>query len=267
LIKHFHNTTIITTCLPVAAIVLEGVWVITSLLALFVLVRRAMDWLQGRAVWSWISETWYQLLSWLPDLRLPFDLTLPAAVAAATRWVWSTLLPGLSQAVLLPLVWLALTAIVLGWRSADPHTELVEHTPFADRTRRWHGRFAARTVTPVWRLIIGAGRLLTSDLRNKYLPVLSALALTLRVGWRFVGAYLIVATAVETLRRFAIVGVDRVIGPQSATQYLARMAVTDLAVGLVFGTLAVAVWVAAFERIRIVTERTRSAPDRSAVPA
>ena len=215
--------------LPVAAIVLEGIWVVTSLLALFVLVRRAITWLQGRAVWSWVSDVWYQLLAWLPELRLPFDLTLPAAVAAASRWVWDTMLPGLSHAVLLPLMWLALTAIVLGWRTDDPPVELVDRTLIAERTRRWHSRIADRTVTPVWRLAIGTGRLLTSDLRNKYLPVLRALALTLRVGWRFVGAYLIVATAVETLRRFAVAGLDWVIGPQPATQYLARMDVTDLA--------------------------------------
>ena len=96
--------------------------------------------------------------------------------------------------------------------------------------------------------------------------MLGALALTLRVGWRFVGAYLIIATAVETLRRFAVAGLDLVIGPQPATLYLARMAVSDLAVGLIFTTLAVAVYVAAFDRIMIVTERIRSSANRSAVP-
>ena len=176
------------------------------------------------------------------------------------------MLPGLSHAVLLPLMWLALTAVVLGWRSADPPAELVDRLPIAERPRRWHSRVATRTVTPVWRLVIGAGQLLTSDLRSKYLPVLGALALTLRVGWRFVGAYLIIATAVETLRRFAVAGLDWVIGPQPATLYLARMAVSDLAVGLVFTTLAVAVYVAAFDRIMIVTERIRSSANRSAVP-
>ena len=59
---------------------------VTSLLALFVLVRRAITWLQSRAVWSWISEVWYQLLAWLPDLRLPFDLTLPEALQAVVEW-------------------------------------------------------------------------------------------------------------------------------------------------------------------------------------
>jgi hypothetical protein len=43
--------------------------------------------------------------------------------------------------------------------------------------------------------------------------VIRALGLVLSRGWRFVLAYLIVATAVETGRLFAAAGVDQLIGP------------------------------------------------------
>lgn len=86
-------------------------------------------------------------------------------------------------------------------------------------------------------------------------------------GWRFVLAYLILATAVETGRLAAAAGLDRLIGPQSPTNYLARSTVTDLAVGLIFTTLAVAVYVSAYIRIMAVSGGTRSPADRSVVPA
>ena len=97
---------------------------VASLLALFTLVRRGLDWLQERVVWQWLRTAGQEVLAALPDLRLPFDLTLPEAVAAAASWVWSVLLPGLSTGVLLPLLWLALTATVLGW--PDPRASRLD---------------------------------------------------------------------------------------------------------------------------------------------
>jgi hypothetical protein len=241
--------------LRVPGVVFEGLWVVASLLALFTLGTRAYNWLQGRTVWQWAREARHQLLAWLPDLRLPFDLTLPEAVAAAVSWFWGTLLPGLSDAVLLPLLWLALTAIVLGWRQQ------------ASGGPSWRSRLGARAATPAWRLAIGAGRLLTSDLRTKYVPVVRALGVVLSHGWRFVLGYLIVATAVETGRLFAAAGLDQLIGPQSPTHYLARWAITDLAVGLVFTPLAVAVYVTAWTAVAVVSDGTRSSSGRSAAPA
>jgi hypothetical protein len=244
-----------TTWLLVPGVMFEGLWVVASLLALFTLGTRTLNWLQGRAVWQWGREAGQQLLAWLPDLRLPFDLTLPEAVAAVASLIWTTLLPGLSHAVLLPLLWLALTAIVLGWReptSGDPY---------------WDSRPGSRAATPAWRLAIGAGRLLTSDLRTKYVPVIRALGLVLSRGWRFVLAYLIVATAVETGWLFAAAGVDQLIGPQSPTDYLARWAITDLAVDLVFTTLVVAVYVTACLGVVGVSDGTRSSFGRSGAPA
>lgn len=167
-------------------------------------------------MWQWTREAWQLILTWLPDLRLPFDLTLPEAVAAAVGWFWTTLLPGLSDAVLLPLLWLSLTAIVLGW----------QEPPSGHLARRWQAGIGVRMAVPAWRLAIGAGRLLTSDLRTKYVPVVRAFRMVISAGWRFLLAYLILAAAVETGRLAATAGIDRVIGPQSPTNYLAQCSPT-----------------------------------------
>ena len=158
--------------------------------------------------------------------------------------------------MLLPLLWLALTATVLGW--PDPR---------AGRLEQLRARVADRTRTPTARLALGAGALLTSDLQTKYLPVLRALRFVLTAGWRFVLAYLILATAVTTARGWGVLGLERLVGPQSSTGTLAWWAVTNLVEGLLFTTLAVAVYVAAYTRVRSLTAETPPAPDRPRAPA
>jgi hypothetical protein len=128
---------------------------------------------------------------------------------------------------------------VLGW--PDPRA------PRLDRIR---AAVVDRARTPTARLALGVGRLLTGDLQTKYLPVLRALRLVLTAGWRFVLAYLVLATAVTTARGWGVLGLERLLGPQSPTGTLAWWAVTNLAEGLVFTTLAVAVYVAAYVRVR-----------------
>lgn len=70
---------------------------------------------------------------------------LVMAMAAAASWFWTTLLPGLSQAVLLPLLWLALTATALGWREVSSG-EVVQHRRARSAPGRHHRRGGWRSV-------------------------------------------------------------------------------------------------------------------------
>jgi hypothetical protein len=247
-------------------IVAEGLWVVASFLAAFGLGRRALVWLEARQIWQDARERWYQLLGWLPDLRLPFDLTLPRAVAAAVDWVWATLLPGLATAVLLPLVWLALTATVFGRRRFTARG-VVAGTGLQPPVDRWGRRLTRPAATPLGRLAVGTGNLLTADLRTKYVPVLHALRWTLGAGARFLGAYLVVAAVVQALPRFSYAAVDRLVGPQGQSDYLARQPVTDFAIGWLATTLAVAVYVAAFVRVADISGGTRPLPRPTLSPS
>ena len=230
-------------------VVLEGVWTFASALALLAGLGRAIDWLSSRAVWRGLVDLWYALLATLPEIRLPFDLTLPEALADATSWLAGTLLPGFWSAVLLPLVWLALTAVVYGYRDLEAHVvsagsiwDVARRRPGGRRTsgRRTPGRWS----TMLRQIAVVA----TADLRTKYLPVASALRMLWATGPRFLAAYLVLATLVETTRAWAVLGLARLLGPRDPYVALAWSWAEDLVVGCVFTTAAVAVYAAAARR-------------------
>ena len=251
-------------------VVLEGTWTFASALALLAGLGRLADWLGSRAAWRGVLDAWYAWLSVLPDLRLPFDLTLPEALAELTRWFGGTVLPGVWSAVLLPLVWLALTAVVYGYRDLDAHT--VAAGAAWDSTRGRVGdraggdrRATGRAGPGRWRALIGsAGTLLTADLRTKYLPVLHALGLLWRTGPRFLAAYLVLATMVQTTRTWAELGVARLLGPRDPYEALAWSWAEDLLIGAAFTTVAVALYAAAAHRALEPTLSGAGAPARDA---
>ena len=148
---------------------------------------------------------------------MPFDLTLPEALHALVEWLTRTLVPGVWTAVLLPLMWLALTAVVFGRREIDART--VAAGTLAEVA---HDRLVPRWRTGRWRsLLHRAGLLVTGDLRTKYLPVLHAFRLLWATGPAFLAAYLVVATAVETARSWAILSLARLLGPRDPSVALA----------------------------------------------
>ena len=61
---------------------LEGLWVVSSFLAIFAVGRRVLTGWRV-ALSTKAPRGWYGFLDALPQIRLPFDLTLPEAVRAA----------------------------------------------------------------------------------------------------------------------------------------------------------------------------------------
>ena len=234
--------------LLVLGVVLEGIWTFASALAVLAGIGRVLDWLGSRAVWRWLLDGWYAGLALLPEVRLPFDLTLPETVAGLARWLGDTLLPGVWSAVLLPLVWLALTTVVYGYRDLDAHT-VAAGAVWDTTRRRVTGRSAGERSAGSWRsLLPTAGLALTADLRTKYLPVLHAGGLLWRTGPRFLAAYLVLATGVTTLQAWAELGVARLLGPRDPYVALAWSWAEELLVGCLFTTAAVALYAAAGRR-------------------
>jgi hypothetical protein len=226
-------------------VVLEGLWTFASALALLAGLGRVIEWVTSRALWQGLIALWHGFLALLPDLRLPFDLTLPQALAALARWLTDTLVPGVWTAVLLPLVWLALTAVVFGWRRLDARTVVADtalDAVHADLLARTGSRRRGRLAHSTWLL-------LTSDLRLKYLPVLAAFRLLWSTGPWFVSAYLVVATVVSTARSWAELGLARLLGPRDPYVALAWSWAEDLATAVPFTTVAVALYAAAGRRV------------------
>lgn len=230
--------------LRLLGVVLEGTWTFASALALLSGASRVIDWATSRAVWQGVVNGWYAVLAALPDLRLPFDITLPEALLALSQWVTRSLVPGVWTAVLLPLMWLALTAVVFGYRAVDARTVAAGTVLEAAQTRA-----ADRWGSSRWRrLLLWLGLVLTGDLRTKYLPVLHAFRLLWAAGPAFVAAYLVVATALRTAQAWVELSIMRLLGPRDPYVVLTWSWAEELAVGCVFTTAAVALYAAAGRR-------------------
>ena len=215
-----------------------------SALAVLAGLGRLVEWVTSRAVWQGLSSGWHAFLGVLPDLRLPFDLTLPEALAELAGWLTRPLMPGVWSAVLLPLVWVALTAVVFGWREVGrpyggrrhrglarprrpgrPHGEPVEAA-----VRLLHAGLAAAQRRPADQVPAGAARLPAAAGGWTVVPG------RLPGRWR---------PRCETARTWAVLGVARLLGPRDPYVALAWSWAEDLATTLAFTTVAVALYAAA----------------------
>lgn len=235
----------------------EGVWVFSSFFVLGRLAQPAWGWLTSRRFWVATENAWYRLAGGLPDLPLVWPLqgwTAPRAVQEAWGWFFGAFLPGLSLGLLLPLVWLALTAVVHGWREFRV-ADVLAGTPAARATARTLPRWAD------WA---------TADLRGKYLPVISSLRLVLAAGPRFLGAYLVLATAVRVAGEWLRWLLAMAAGERPLNQALAYGFLWDFLAAFVATTLLAALYLAAFDRGIAETTRIgwrRAARGRAPVSA
>ncbi|HEY0237193.1 MAG TPA: hypothetical protein VGC37_00975 [Friedmanniella sp.] len=218
----------------VVGLVAEGVWALSVFVVLVVVVRVVKGWLQERLVWAELAGAAQAVLSWLPAITLPFGPTLREAVRILATQAPSVLL----TVVGLPLMWLALTAVVYGWR------EVTVADALGARVAGRLGRWSRHADTPVGRVLL----LATDDLRTKYLPVVSALRVVGRAGPRLIGAYLLLATALQALDRLLEIGVSVLAGPQPVARTLLLGPVEDLAVSALVTMASVALYGAVFAR-------------------
>jgi hypothetical protein len=219
------------------SIVAEALWVFSVYAVAVIALRSGWGWLRTRAVWVGVQDGWRGLLESLPSWPLPFGFTLPQALDRLLDALLGTVLPGAAQAIALPLMWLALTATVLGWREFRA-ADVLAGTPLGGRVLEARG----------WGSQAGQlAALLTSDLRTKYLPVISALRLVWRAGPRFLGAYLVLATALTALQKCFDIGLSLALGPREIAVTLLTEPFTLLLSGLLFTTAAIALYAAAFD--------------------
>ena len=234
-------------------LVAEGVWALSLFVVLVVVLRAAKVWLRERVVYADLAAAGQTLLALLPDVTLPFGPTVREAAQAVV-----TEAPGaLLTVVGLPLMWLALAAVVYGWRDVSA-ADVLAGTRAAPRLERW----SRLVTTPVGRLALFA----TDDLRTKYLPVLQALRLVGRAGPRVIGAYVLLATALSSTDALLQIALTLLAGPQSAAVSLLLEPLEDLVVSLPVTVLSVALYGAVFARA--VTRPTNPAPEpvRAAAP-
>ncbi|MDO5500726.1 MAG: hypothetical protein Q4F67_13705 [Propionibacteriaceae bacterium] len=223
------------TWLQVPILLAEGTWVFASFFVLRHFGNQAWEWLTSRAFWVGAENTWYRLADSLPDWPLIWPLgewRLPQAVQEGWGWFWSAFLPGVGVGLALPLVWLALVAVVHGWRQFRA-VEILAGTPVA--------RVSARTL-PLW------ADWASADLRQKYLPVAASLRLILAAGPRFLGAYLVLATVVQVGQEWLGWALAMMVGVRPLGQALAFGFLWDFLAAFVGTTVLLALYLAAFDR-------------------
>lgn len=225
----------------VPLIFLEGLWTFALFFIILLGLETGLNWLKQRRIWRDAETAWHKFLDSLPEIRLPFDVTLPEAITRAGIWLNESVLPGVWEGVALPLMWLAIVAIVFGWREfrardllgkqLRARTELIEKA---------HGDFTAT----LGRLL----RVLTSDLRSKYLPLLHAFRLIWRSGPYVLGAYLILSALVEKVAVTIQHALFNVFATDTSANVLRSFNGLEAGYELIYVSLSVCLYAAAFDR-------------------
>lgn len=217
--------------LAVASLLAEAVWIFTSFFGIGRALALFGNWFADRAVWVAIESGWSRFAWSLPDWNLPFGRELPATMAAGLRWTTDTLIPEAFTHLTGPLVWLALVAIVFGWRDILSSSTI---------DRRFFSR-VGRETQPM-------ARAATKDVSEKYIPLLKSLRMVLRAGPRFLGAFLLLAALCTVAQDWLTWAIVQIGGPLDRPQALTWNLVSTYLSGLVGTTLLYSLYVAAFDR-------------------
>ncbi|MEO7587793.1 MAG: hypothetical protein ABIS84_07155 [Arachnia sp.] len=218
---------------------LEGLWVFSTFFIVLLGVRRLHTWVARRAFWREGLHAWQQFLDSLPAIRLPFDVTLPQFLQRGSIWLTEMFLPGLWQGIALPLVWLAVTAMVFGWREFRARDLLTDS--LRERADRLERTDASRTLSPV----VGV---LTEDLRYKWLPLLHTFRLVWRSGPWVLGAYLVLSALAEVGSWALKAILFRVFASGEQAQVLRSFTAIDAVQHLITTSVLVCLYAATFDR-------------------
>lgn len=219
---------------------IEGLWVFATFFIALLGLRGLQNWLATRAFWRESLHAWHRFLEWLPDLHLFQGLTLPEALQRFSIWLSEDFLPGLWQGIALPLVWLAVVAIVFGWR------DFRARDLFTSRLRDRADTLDAPESTT--RRLMPVLDAITSDLRDKWLPLLHAFRLIWRSGPYVLGAYLVLSALLDAASWAFEALLWRLFSTTSTAQVLRSFNSNDLIHHVVTTSLALCLYAAAFDR-------------------
>lgn len=229
----------------------EGLWTAMSFFVVLGLIRIAQDWMWTREFYAVLERRWYEFIGSLPEIRLPFSTTLPEAVLALSRWVTESLLPGMWVGVVLPLMWLAVTAMVFGWREFNLKDLL--RRDFREATEQRLQRSASFRVLARFGFVV-------DDLRTKYIPLIHAWRLVWRAGPFLLGAFLILSALLDALGY--LLGTIALEISSRIDQTVAVLA-ADFAGHVVMASISVCLYAITFDRS--VKEALRLAPPAGSV--
>ena len=224
----------------VPLVFLEGLWVFATFFIVLLGLKGLNNWLVERAFWRESLHAWHRFLEWLPDLQLFGGLTLPDALQRVSIWITEEFIPGLWQGIALPLVWLAVVAIVFGWR------DFRARDLFTPQLRQRAD--SLETSESATRPLLHVLGLITSDLHDKWVPLLHAFRLIWRSGPFVLGAYLVLSALLDAGSWAFEALLWRLFASSTTLQVLRSFTSNDLIHHVVMTSLALCLYAAAFDR-------------------
>lgn len=225
----------------VPLVFLEGLLAFAVFFIALLGLEAAWTWLQQRRIWREAENAWHAFLASLPELRLPFDLTLPEIIRDIQIWLTESFIPGFWEGIALPLMWLAVVAMVFGWREFRARDLMSEN--IRARTELFEERHGD-VIATIGRVL----GLITSDLRHKYIPLLHALRLVWYSGPYVLGAYLVLSAVVTGLTTALTQFVLATFGTDEQSNILRAFNAVDALEILTLMSLSVCLYAAAFDR-------------------
>lgn len=224
--------------LGLATTVFESLWMFFAVVSIEVFISDRVDWLTSRAAWVGARE---------------FAGALLEPVSA----VVGAVLPSPKDALLLPLVWLTIAAVVFGRDMAAGDAVIAG-------TRAEPKLTLLRTAAPD--PVRNAVEFLSRDLRGKYTPVLNGIRLALGGGVTFILTFCLLYVLLTAARDWAFIGVTHLVGPQESNWWTLWHGPLKFGVTAVYEVLRISLLAAAFQLIVGRGPAAGSRPPATAVP-
>ncbi|MDR1711364.1 MAG: hypothetical protein LBR58_05870 [Propionibacteriaceae bacterium] len=203
-------------------------------------VGKIVGWLRVRAVASWFAD--------FVDF-ITFGVHVPELLAEAWDWFAVVAWPVISHAVLRPIFWLALAALVLGTQIKS-FGELLEagqlSQALAGRTRLSHQLESLERDQRKRSVVVQLQDALFSDLDEKYLPIYQILKLTLRSSIAVLGAYLVAFNLIQVTEKWVEYGLGALFIDHSVNQIVFVFSYLQPVVTVFFAVLRFALLAAAY---------------------
>lgn len=247
---------------------LRGTFILTAFLGLDSVLTHVISWIRTREVWTWGVTAWEGFLDLLPDWELWWQQTIPELVRDLGAGLWDFVVPGVWTMVLLPIVWLALTATIVGWHDVG---DALAPGRITGRLARNRERF--RTTRAGRAIDAATGR---SPLRvlgswvasqvDDIVPVLQALRLLMRSGVPLLAAFLLLGALARSIAPLLESGLFYVLGPQSFADTMRAAPAIGLVSELASWLVQIPLYAVAFERAMARADRV-TGPVEAPTPA
>lgn len=206
-------------------------------------------WVDERAFRQWLDYPRWGL-TWAFE-RLHVDIREP--LQAIEGFVADVLVPGLSAAVLEPMLWLAVTALVFGTQVLSVADMWRKGHHVVASTRRGHGVAVGDRGRGV---ALQLQEAFFGDLNDKYLPTWQSLRLVVGVGATFLGAFVLCYGGLGLVGEGVDRVIDQLLGGRRVEFWSLIGPSRDLLATLVYEPLRLALLATAFRlTLRILAER------------